>query len=122
MINWAPDAIHVILITGIVSTVVGITVHVITRNSLSGQYLTQEDFERRIDSLVQKAVLHCTIERSKCPLLSMQRDITDIKRIQTDRTDYLKSKTKAEFNLWRTVLDKLGVPIDDQNKLLEGLA
>jgi hypothetical protein len=89
---------------------------------LSGKYITNEEFEKRIKIYLKEMVDHCIITRSKCPLERVEEDIKEIKKVQHERTESLKKRSITEYNLWRIILSKFEIPVEQQYKLLEGLS
>ena len=143
--NVQIDTLHVIFITGFVSTIASLTTYIITKSRLAGKYITsedftkqikiflrdvldsdkyvnEEDFERRIKAVIKEMVDHCLVVRAKCPLERVEEDIKEIKKVQHARTESLKKRSVAEYNLWRIVLSKFEIPVEQQNRLLEGLS
>jgi len=97
------DALHVVLITGFVSTIVGLIVHVATKWSMQKGYITR--FE-------------CISNRSVCALADIKVDIEEIKQIQRRRTEYLFDRATRDDLIWREVMDALKIPMSRQNTLL----
>lgn len=121
-----PDPIHMVLITGFVSTIVGVVVGVLVKGKIEakydGKFVTERQFEERLEAIMERVELRCQVERSKCPLVQLVSDVQHIKRTQDRRTEQLARKSAAEFKIWRTVLAKMEIDMDAQNRLLEGLA
>ena len=110
-----------ILFTGFVSSVVGVGVFVLTKVISSRKYPTREEMEIQIRTAVREVVSQCVANQALCPVHTLVQQVVEIKNIQKDRTKQLESKSRAEFELWRTVLTKFKVPVDHQNEMLRGL-
>ena len=151
MSGWAPDPLHIVLLAGFSNTVVGLLVYTLTKYAESKRYknmvtkedvlemirvavkelvdqrsekfTTKEQTEAMIKAMFQEVIIRCDRERINCPFVAkIENSLEEIKSIQRQRTEQLRSKARVEFELWRTVLTKLDVPVDKQNELLRGLA
>ena len=119
------DLLHTVLITGFVSTFVGVTVHVITKTTLAKSYVTRELFVASIEAITREhqaatklLLSNCESARRGCPIVDLKQDIAEIKDIQKQRTRDIARRQKQEDGRWRVVFDALKIPMERQNQLL----
>ena len=120
------DILHVILLTGFISTVVGITVHVFTKYTLSHTYVRRELFESNIEFIMEAhqeamrtVTKNCEIARHGCPVVGLKEAIAEIRGIQRVGTAAILRREEHEDRIWRVVFDALKIPIKEQNELLD---
>jgi septation ring formation regulator EzrA len=128
------DVLHVILITGFCSFASAIATHVLTKYKLSETFLPSTEFMKAVDSLqrsqdavLDKMMAHCELMRGRCPFGEMVEDVKDIKEelkeikaVQKRRTEDLMRRYSKDNEVWRVIMSKLLVPIEEQNRLLSG--
>ena len=119
------DLLHTVLITGFVSTFVGVTVHVITKTTLAKSYVTRELFTASIEAItrehqeaIRMIMSNCELARKGCPVGDLKQDIAEIRDIQKQRTRDIARRQKQEDGRWRVVFDALKIPMERQNQLL----
>ena len=119
------DLLHTVLITGFVSTFVGVTVHVITKITLAKSYVTRELFTASIEAItrehqeaIRMIMSNCDLARKGCPVGDLKQDIAEIRDIQKQRTRDIDRRQKQEDRRWRVVFDALKIPMERQNQLL----
>jgi hypothetical protein len=118
------DNIHIVLITGFVAFMASIATHVLTKWHLAGRYITREEFVLSIEKLTAQ----CQFNQVNCPIRGMQKDITEIKGIQSKRTSDLEAlmrrtnrRRQVELNIWRAILEGLNKNVHEQNEILSPL-
>jgi len=143
--EWNPDPIHMLFLAGLMSTISAAISHVITKWRLSERFMTREEttehIKNSVEVTIKEVMANCVATQSMCPIRraiidldelkriqsefpahDVMKDIADIKKVQSERTDMLKKQTRTLFELLRVMLDELKVPIDRQNKMLRGLS
>jgi hypothetical protein len=124
--------LNVLLISGFVSFVSGISSHVITKWRLVGSYITREQQAQILESMhsvhlaaIEKLTAQCQFNQQKCPIWAVQRDIDEIKKVQIKRTADLERffrglsrRQQAEILVWRAILEALHKNLHEQNEIL----
>jgi hypothetical protein len=128
------DVLHITLITGFTSFISSAATHLITKNRIIGKFPTAEQFYGAIadlkksqEEIMRRMVDHCELMRSRCPFNEMVENVKDIKEelkvikgVQSRRTEELLRKHAKDNEVWRVIMSKLSVPVEEQNRLLSG--
>lgn len=144
-IEWKPDPIHILFLTGLMSTISAALAHVLTKWRMSERFMTREETAEHIKSAVQIAVKEvmakCIEAQAVCPIRTavidikelkdiqrefpihdVVRDIAEIRKVQSERTVMLKQQTRTLFELLMVMMSELKIAPEKQNDMLRGLS